>query len=50
MINIQSLVQFPIPHTVLADKPYTDEEINDIVYQSYGFTPEEIAYIEKQIS
>lgn len=43
MLNIQSLVKFPVPKT---DNAQTLDDRQ--IYAAYGFTPAEIAYIESQ--
>ena len=49
MLNIQSLIKFPIPKSVLEIKSSTDADIDKEVYNSYGLTKEEIIYIEEHI-
>ena len=49
MLNIQSLIKFPIPIRNLEIKGLSYEEINDVIYKLYGFTNAEISYIEGQI-
>ena len=49
MLNIQSLIKFPVPHISFENQPISDEYTNYFVYESYGFTKEEIAYIEEHI-
>ena len=49
MLNIQSLIKFPVPIVCLQTNGLSENEINHIVYNSYGFTDEEIFYIESQI-
>lgn len=49
MLNIQSLIKFPIPFGELETKGLSDDEINDAIYTIYGFTNTEIEYIESQI-
>jgi hypothetical protein len=49
MLNIQSLIKFPIPQISYSNSYITDEDINDFVYKSYGFTVDEIKYIESQV-
>ncbi len=49
MLNIQSLIKFPIPVEILDVKVLSDDEINKAIYKSYGFTHMEISYIESQI-
>ena len=49
MLNIQSLIKFPVPHGTFEPQSLSDEEINRYVYESYGLTEDEIAYIEEQI-
>ena len=49
MLNIQSLIKFPIPQNVVLPDNLNDDEIDDFVYSSYGLSREEISYIESQI-
>lgn len=49
MLNIQSLIKFPIPKSVVEIKSSTDADIDKEVYHSFGFTKEEIIYIEEHI-
>ena len=49
MLNIQSLIKFPIPIGALDVKGLSDEEIDEAVLKSYGFTHTEIVYIKNQI-
>lgn len=49
MLNIQSLIRFPIPVGKLEIEGLSRDEINDAIYITYGFTNTEIAYIESQI-
>ena len=49
MLNIQSLIKFPVPVGKLEAEGLSYNEINDIIYKTYGFTNAEIAYIESQI-
>lgn len=49
MLNIQSLIKFPIPQNIVLPSCLKDDIINDFVYSSYGLSKEEITYIESQI-
>lgn len=49
MLNIQSLIKFPVPIGNLETKGLSHAEINDAIYKIYGFTNTEISYIESQI-
>ena len=49
MLNIQSLIKFPIPIGTLETKTLSEAEINRVIYLAYGFTNAEIAYIKTQI-
>ena len=49
MLNIQSLIKFPIPIGALDVKGLSDDEIDEAVLKSYGFTHTEIVYIKNQI-
>lgn len=49
MLNIQSLIKFPVPIGTLDVKGKSYDEINEVIYKSYGFTHSEIIYIESQI-
>lgn len=49
MLNIQSLVKFPIPMSVIDTKRMQDDNTELMIYSSYRFTNEEIKYIESQI-
>ena len=49
MLNIQSLIKFPIPIGDIETKGLSHEEINNEIYKIYGFTNAEISYIESQI-
>ena len=49
MLNIQSLIKFPVPVGKLETEGLTYDEINKAIYITYGFTNAEIAYIESQI-
>ena len=49
MLNIQSLIKFPVPFGNLETKGLSHAEINDAIYKIYGFTNAEISYIESQI-
>lgn len=49
MLNIQSLIQLPIPIKILETKGLSIKQINEIIYKTYGFLQTEIKYIESQI-
>jgi hypothetical protein len=49
MLNIQSLIKFPVPVGKLETEGLSYNEINNAIYITYGFTNAEIAYIESQI-
>ena len=49
MLNIQSLIKFPVPVGKLETEGLSYNEINNAIYINYGFTNAEIAYIESQI-
>ena len=49
MLNIQSLIQFPIPIKILDAKGLSIKEINETIYRIYSLSDLEIAYIESQI-
>ena len=49
MLNIQSLIKFPVPKVSLDPAELSDGEVNTYIYQSYGFTENEVMYIEEQI-
>ena len=49
MLNIQSLIKFPVPVGELETEGLSYNEINNAIYITYGFTNAEIAYIESQI-
>ena len=49
MLNIQSLIKFPIPVKILETDGLSPDEINNAIYITYDFTNTEIAYIESQI-
>jgi hypothetical protein len=49
MLNIQSLIKFPVPVGKLETEGLSYNEINNAIYIRYGFTNAEIAYIESQI-
>ena len=48
MLNIQSLIKFPIPVGILETKGLSEDGINDAIYATYKFTEAEIEYIESQ--
>lgn len=49
MLNIQSLVKFPIPYKILETNRLSETEINNAIYMIYGLTNAEIEYIENHI-
>ena len=49
MLNIQSLIKFPVPLGILKMEGLSDCEIEESINKIYGFTSEEIAYIKSQI-
>ena len=49
MLNIQSLIKFPVPLGYLETEGLSYDEINKAIYEVYGFTNEEISFIESQI-
>ena len=49
MLNIQSLIKFPVPIGKLETNELSHKEINGSIYKRYGFTDAEISYIENQI-
>ena len=49
MLNIQSLIKFPIPQRRLDLNGKTEDEIATEIYSIYGFTNNEIKYINNQI-
>lgn len=49
MLNIQSLIKFPIPKLNIDFDNFSDREIDLYIYDIYKFTKEEIHYIEEQV-
>ena len=49
MLNIQSLIRFPVPMGILDTKGLSESEIKSAIYKAYGFDREEIEYIESYI-
>lgn len=49
MLNVQSLIKFPVPIGKLETNELSQKEINDLVYKRYDLTDAEISYIEDQI-
>lgn len=49
MLNIQSLIKFPIPVKKEVFCNMSDAEINNKIYEAYGLTNIEISYIEEQV-
>lgn len=49
MLNIQSLIKFPIPQNHTINISESIEVVNQNIYQAYGFTSNEISYIENSI-
>ena len=49
MLNIQSLIKFPIPKLNIDFDNFSDREIDLYIYDIYKITKEEIHYIEEQV-
>ena len=49
MLNIQSLIKFPIPKVDIDFDKFSDTEIDQYIYNIYKFSEEEILYIKEQI-
>ncbi len=49
MLNIQSLIQFPIPIEKVENENLSESEIDTLVFNSYGLTKSEIRYIKDQL-
>ena len=49
MLNIQSLIQFPIPKVLLDTGGLDIQQINHMIYKMYDFSSSEIEYIESQL-
>ena len=49
MLNIQSLIQFPIPIVKVENENMSESEIDTLVFDSYGLTKSEISYIKDQL-
>ena len=49
MLNIQSLIRFPVPKVSFNADGLSDREIENYIYRIYGFTNDEVLYIESQI-
>ena len=49
MLNIQSLIKFPVPLNTNVNINASDDEIDKDIFTSYGFTKDEILYINSQI-
>lgn len=49
MLNIQSLIKFPIPQVTCDLEKLSDGEADKHIYNTYGFAKDEISYIEEQI-
>lgn len=49
MLNIQSLIKFPIPQNQTIKTYGRSDILNKNIYQTYGFTPNEISYMESSI-
>ena len=49
MLNIQSLIRFPVPMGILDTRGFSESEIKSAIYKAYGFDREEIEYIESYI-
>ena len=49
MLNIQSLIKFPIPLNQTINISESIDVVSQSIYQIYGFTSDEISYIESSI-
>ena len=49
MLNIQSLIKFPVPKVRNFVRHSKDIEVDKFVYETYRFTDEEVSYIESKI-
>lgn len=49
MLNIQSLIKFPVPKETKFDLTSCHSQRNNLIYQAYNFTESEISYIEANI-
>ena len=49
MLNIQSLIKFSIPQVTFDFDTLSESAVDKYVYNTYGFTKDEISYIEEQI-
>ena len=49
MLNIQSLIKFPVPLNTNVNINASDDEIDKDIFASYEFTKDEILYINSQI-
>lgn len=49
MLNIQSLIKFPVPHGICVPTDLDDAQKQFWIYSVYGFTQDEIKYIEYQL-
>ena len=49
MLNIQSLIKFPVPLNTNVNINASDDEIDKDIFASYEFTKDEIIYINSQI-
>ena len=49
MLNIQSLIKFPVPRETKFDLTSCHSQRNNLIYQIYNFTESEISYIEANI-
>ena len=50
MLNIQSLIKFPVPLNTNVNINASDDEIDKDIFTSYGFTKDEILYINTLLS
>jgi len=48
MLNIQSLIKFPVPKVSLDIDTVSNGAVDQYIYNTYGFTHDEISYIEDQ--
>ena len=49
MLNIQSLIKFPIPQNATIEDKARIKRVDDMIYQAYGLSSNEISYIESSI-
>lgn len=48
MLNIQSLIKFPVPRDANIPRGLHEEEKQAWIFSAYGFTEQEVLYIESQ--